>query len=773
MKKTAIVHIYNFVRMSHTEPSRFLFDDYDTLRRMLILVKQYGFPGTYALKYDALMEPRYQELLKEYLDEHDELGAWWEITEPLCRRAGVSFRDTRQEIEYDDRVDGAYSLGYAPRERRQLVDAYMADFYGVFGHYPACIGAWILDSVTIGYARERYGVKAACICRDQMGVDGFTLWGGWPNGVYFPSRDNAFLPAATEEMQLDIPIFRLLGPDPIYNFEADVRQGLQGVYTLEPSWLSGRDPRLLSGYFASMTEEDALGIQYAQIGQENNFLWENIEPGMDKQLALVEQLVKAGRVRVETLGATADWLRSQYRLTPPASFQTSRDWSGNGLAAQWYASVNYRVGLLSEDRHLRIRDLFLYREDYPCRYLHRAIQTRASSFDALPVLWPQVWGGVEDRPFIRLVDESGAELIGEAVYDAPDAETARARLLAGERCLAQLIMDPSGMTISGGCCLRFDRLPVLKEVRDREIRMEHEGFCYGLTVERGSIDGLTIRPENGSIRLSCGPARGPFRREEEAPIPMLRRSEGRPVPPMAPTARPGDAVIPWGEKCEITLSDRDLGVIRYTLDGSDPDEASKVYGGPIILTDDALLTARLFCPDGSVSEPGQWRFCFGRKDLRLTSPTKLDQRTVFRGNGLADLLRLDRGTTDYLDGRWRGTLEDVDVTAELEPGMIDTISMGFLTHHRSGIVYPKTVELYTGPDREHLELKQILTMHDGPGRREIERMDAVFRVGERIGAFRICARRHERMPQWCMYRGTTTVFTMTDCLIVRPGREEP
>ena len=68
MKKTSIVHIYNFIRMSHTEPSRFLADDFDTLRRILILVKQYGFPGTYALKYDALMEPRYQDLLREYLD---------------------------------------------------------------------------------------------------------------------------------------------------------------------------------------------------------------------------------------------------------------------------------------------------------------------------------------------------------------------------------------------------------------------------------------------------------------------------------------------------------------------------------------------------------------------------------------------------------------------------------------------------------------------------------------------------------------------------------
>ena len=299
MKKTAIVHIYNFIRMSHTEPSRFMADDFDTLRRILILVKQYGFPGTYALKYDALMEPRYQALLKEYLDENDELGVWWEITEPLCRRAGVAFRNTRMEAEYDDRVDSAYSLGYDPEERKRIVDAYMADFFSVFGEYPTNIGAWVLDSVTMGYARERYGVDAACICRDQIATDGFTLWGGWPNGVYYPSRDNGFLPARTAEKQLDIPVFRLLGPDLIFNFEDHVREKfLAGVCTLEPSWLPGRDSRCVGSYFHTLTEEPALGIGYAQVGQENNFLWENIQPGLEPQLKLLEELTQAGKIRV-------------------------------------------------------------------------------------------------------------------------------------------------------------------------------------------------------------------------------------------------------------------------------------------------------------------------------------------------------------------------------------------------------------------------------------------------------------------------------------------
>ena len=768
MKKTAIVHIYNFIRMSHTEPSRFLPDDFDTLRRILILVKQYGFPGTYALKYDALMEPKYQELLKEYLDENDELGVWWEITEPLCRRAGVAFHDTRMETEYDDRVDSAYSLGYTPDDRKKIVDAYMEDFYGVYGKYPANIGAWVMDAVTIGYAREKYGVKAACICRDQVATDGFTLWGGWPNGVYFPSRDNAFLPASSEEKQMDIPVFRLLGPDPIYNFEAHVRGGvMEGVFTMEPAWLPGRDPKFVGAYFDSMTEEDALGIQYGQVGQENNFLWENIQPGLEAQLKRMEILVKEGKLRVETMGATAEWFSKQYRLTPPATFQVNSDWSGHGLSAQWYASVNYRLGLLGEEGHLRIRDLFLYRENYECRYLRDRIHERLSTFDAPPVMWPQEWGGRDDRPFIRLVDENGVEPTGEIVYDAIDGYTARARLLGH----AELVMDQAGVTVTGNYALKFDRLPVLKELCGREFRLEHRGFAYGFTVERGLVDGLTIRPEDGVIRLNFGTDPGDVRRAETVPVPAARRSAGRPVPPMVPVAHPGDAVLPRGVEFAVTLEAREAGIIRYTLDGTEPNENSPVYTGPITLTDDTVLSAVLVTPRGGVSELGRWTYRFARKDLTLTSPTALDHRDVFHGNGIGDLLGTLRGTTDYLDWHWRGTLQDIDITAEFEPGLIESVRMGFLSHHRSGIVFPKTVELYTGADKDHLELKEIVTMPDGPGQREIERGDAVFAVNERIGAFRIVARRHERMPQWCTYRGTTTVFTMTDSLIVRPGEE--
>lgn len=775
-RKSVRVNIYNFIRMSHTEPSRFIWDDFETLRQEILTVKQYGFPGTYALKYDALMEPRYQALLREWLDEGDEISAWWEITRELCDRSGVRFRDSARAECYDDRVNSAYSIGYTPAERRLLVDGYMADFYTVFGFYPRSIGSWVLDSVTMAYAAEKYGVEGFAACRDQIGVDGFTLWGGYPNGAYYPSRMNENIPARHTDNQIPAPVFRLLGPDPIYNFEAEIRQGLAGVYTLEPSWLTGRDPKWIRWFFRCLTEEDTVGLGYAQVGQENNFLWENIRPGLAPQLEELKSLSAEGKLRVETLADTARWFRKQYRVSPPMSFQAGTDWAG-GLSCQWYACAHYRAGLLGEAGHLRIRDLFLYDDNYPSRYLEGPMKGTKSNFDALPVLYPQLWkenGG--ERPWIRLRDARGREPEGRIVYGSLGKLGAQAELDTGKERI-RLLMQPEGIRIEGNCSLVMDALPVFTQQRERRISMVHEGFAYSFAVARGRIlragkDGVEIAPEGGEIFLQLGEKQ----EEQEIFLPECRGEERPPVfrpkipiPAAAPEFVPGDSVFPWGTVGVVSLSAREPGEIRYTLDGGAPDAHSPLYTGPLALERDCVLQTRLFTPDGRQSEVNRGEYRFSLKNMTMESPTALDQRPVFRGNGMKDLLLERRGSLDYLDGAWRGSLQDLDVTCTLAgPERIGTVSMGFLSHHRSGIVYPERVELYVGPDREHLELLESRELPHGPGKREIEKLDVAFGIHRTIGAFRIVARRYKKMPQWCAYRGSENVFTMADSLIVTP-----
>ena len=777
-RKSVRINIYNFIRMSHTEPSRFIWDDFETLRQELLTVKQFGFPGTYALKYDALMEPRYQALLREWLDEGDELSAWWEITRELCDRSGVRFRDSSSAECYDDRVNSAYSIGYTPAERALLVDGYMADFYTVFGFYPKSIGSWVLDSVTMAYAAEKYGVEAFATCRDQIGVDGFTLWGGYPNGAYYPSRRNENIPAQHEQHQIHAPVFRLLGPDPIYNFEAEVREGLQGVYTLEPSWLTGRDPKWIRWFFRCLTEEDAVGLGYAQVGQENNFLWENIRPGLAPQLEELKRLSAEGKLRVETLADTARWFRKTYRVSPPMSFQAGTDWAGE-LSCQWYACTHYRMGLLGEGGHLRIRDLFVYDEKYPSRYLEGPMKGTKSNFDALPVLYPQLWQkALGKRPWIRLRDADGREPEGEIRFRSLGNLGALAELDTGKEQI-RLMMQPEGIRIEGNCSLVMDALPVYTEHGQNRIHMVHKGFSYSLAVARGRIlragkDGVEIAPEGGALFLKLGEEqteqgilRPGWGEEPEAETPVSHPK--RQLPPAMPEFAPGDSVFAWGERREVRLSSREPGEIRYTLDGSLPGPDSQLYTVPIQLEGDAVICAALFTEDGRSSEARRGTYRFSLKELKLESPTELDIRPVFRGGGMADLLEERRGSLDYLDGAWRGSLQDLDVICTLaEPRRIASIAMGFLSHHRSGIVYPERVELYAGPDREHLEPLEVRQLPQGPRAREIEKLDVTFQVHRSLAAFRIVARRYKKMPQWCAYRGVETVFTMADSLIVTP-----
>lgn len=786
MKKTVLVNIYNFIRKSHEEPSRFIQDDFDTIKNQIQIVRQYGLPATYALKYDALTDERYQKLLLDGADPQDEISAWWEITREMCEKAGVRFRGAVTE-EFDERVNSAYSIGYEPEERKRLVDAYMKEFHGVFGYYPKTIGSWVLDTVTLEYAAEKYGVVSGATCRDQIGTDGFTLWGGYPNGVYYPSRMNENIPAQSPANQLSIPVFRLLGPDPIYNFEQNLREDLHGmVFTLEPAWLTGRDMKWVSWMFDNLTEEDALGIGYAQVGQENNFLWENIKPGFAPQLAHLAELARNGKIRVETMAASAEWFRQKYRVTPPMSWQSSHDWNhAHNLSAQWYASSCYRLGFLGEENHLRIRDFFLYRDDYRSRYLEHAMTNAKSTFDALPVLYPQLWTKPgQQRPFIRLTGQNGEEPSGNIRFYAENETEARAELTDPEtgKILANFRMLPDRLVLEGAYSLVLDRLPVFQKTDGTQILMEHEGFSYELTVETGTIgkasaDGVQIQPVNGHICLLLGDSLPDaelyteYYRQNPSLLDAVQTvwKKTDSVPPFPPVMVPGECIFPSGTKAEISLHPQQEGVVHYTTDGSLPDEHSPVYTKPILIEEDTVLSARLFLPDGRGSEVSTARYQFALTDMVLKSPTRFDPREVFHKGGIYGLLLPERGSCDYLCGQWLGTLKNLDVTGILpEEQEIESIGLGFLSHHRSGIVFPDYIELFTGPDEEHLSLKETMRLPCAPCEREIVKKDFVFHVEESLRCFRVVAHRYAKMPQWCTYKGVPDVFTMADTLIIKP-----
>src|SRR5579863_843967 len=79
-----IVNIVNFIRLLEPRDPTITEDVlYQTVVSQVELMRKCRLRGTFLLQYDALMDPRYQNLLRSLPRDSIEVGAWWELPQPL------------------------------------------------------------------------------------------------------------------------------------------------------------------------------------------------------------------------------------------------------------------------------------------------------------------------------------------------------------------------------------------------------------------------------------------------------------------------------------------------------------------------------------------------------------------------------------------------------------------------------------------------------------------------------------------------------------------
>ena len=237
---------------------------------------------------------------------------------------------------------------------------------------------------------ERYGVIASCNCKDQVGTDGYTLWGGYWNQAYYPSRLNSYMPAQTKAGQINVPVFRMLGSDPIY-------QGYSpGLWTLEPVYPdAGGSADWVAWFMNNLIHQPALAFGYTQAGQENSFGWEAMRTGLTLQIALLADQAKAGEIQVQTLAQSGQWFRDHYALTPPTSVVCLNDWKHENRKTVWYNSRFYRLNILWEHGAFFIRDLHRFDESVTSVTHETALATTFLAYGTLPVMDGALWSGKE------------------------------------------------------------------------------------------------------------------------------------------------------------------------------------------------------------------------------------------------------------------------------------------------------------------------------------------------------------------------------------------
>jgi hypothetical protein len=219
------------------------------------------------------------------------------------------------------------------------------------------------------------------------------------------------MPAQTETGQIPVPIFRMLGSDPIYQYDTGLGGNRQGVISLEPVYQGrnggGGERFWVEWFFRSMFDEPCLAFNYVQAGQENSFTWAIMQKGLEIQIPKLDSLQKQGKVRIETLEASGRWFREKYPLTPPTAVTALSDYRNQGNKTVWYNSRFYRANLIWEGDSFRFRDVHLFDEHMESDYLTKAGTSNQCIFTTLPFIDGFLWSSKDKKAGLRLTDKDG------------------------------------------------------------------------------------------------------------------------------------------------------------------------------------------------------------------------------------------------------------------------------------------------------------------------------------------------------------------------------
>lgn len=514
-----IANIINFVRK--TEPRIDAITDeilFKTTENQAMSMLNNNLNGTFLLQYDAIIDPKYQELMRS-LPADFEVGAWWEITQPHVEAAGLKWRG---RYPWDWHANVGFATGYTPREREMLVDVYMKKFKEIFGRYPASVGSWFIDAHTLKYLVDKYHIVASCNCRDQVGTDGYTIWGGYWQGAYYPSVNNAYIPAQTKRSQINVPVFRMLGSDPLYQYECGVGGVVQGVSTLEPICPGGGgNEAWVDWYFQTITQDPAMGYTYFQAGQENSFTWASMRDGYLMQLPKIAALKDKGMVKVETLEQSGKNFSKRNKLTPPTATSALSDYTPRNAKTLWFNSRFYRANLFWEKGRFRFRDIQVFNEDNKSLYLTSPGTSTECHYYALPIVDGCLWSTTDCMAGLRLLERqstgefSETKVIGQNISADRYETTVKINAEGGREYIIKFKEKMITLTSPQGddFCLELStasdaKLP-FTDITEKQVKASRDGFGYSVTLKSGTFADMRsnqgkvfrIMPKWGIIKL--------------------------------------------------------------------------------------------------------------------------------------------------------------------------------------------------------------------------------------------------------------------------------
>lgn len=494
--KRNIINIINFIRGVDERQS---FSLVEPVIEQIKLIRKHSLPATFLLQFDALNMREYTQPLLCLDRNQFEFGLWFEIERSLIETAGLTWKGNPDRY-FDPNPIANFPGSYTKREREILIDICFDRFKEVFGEYPETVGAWMIDAYSLKYMSEKYNITASCNCKDQWGTDGYTVWGGYYNCAYYPSVNNVLCPANTLEKQINVPIFRMLGSDPIYQYDLGLAENAdfkpdecQKVCTLEPVYkYGGGNKDWVDWFFGEMFNGLCLSYSYTQTGQENSFGWKAMQNGLEYQLEKIAFEAENGNITVEKICDSARWFRNKFTLTPVCSIAALNDIGTNNAKSVWYNCKNYRCNLYFIKNRFIIRDIFIFNEDYRELYIDEINENAYYIFDNLPVMDGNRFSGNGKRAGIFLVDCDGnmpecgdikfAELNDSDMELSFPADGHPVKIQCSPSSL-RILFEETVYNLE----IRIPNIKdgFIKNIGKSILSLEHKAFEYNLVLKRG------------------------------------------------------------------------------------------------------------------------------------------------------------------------------------------------------------------------------------------------------------------------------------------------
>jgi hypothetical protein len=184
---------FNIVHRTGNTP-----EDFAMFRDQQDLAHRYGFKATMQIGATALGNP---EIISYFKAQHEKFGDEISISFHPSELDNEEIRKLLKTPEF-----AIYLMHY--EHKKMLIDHLFGRFRDAFGLYPASVGSYVLDSLSIKWIAGKYpGVKIAITNCFEEGINMFRgcnhTWylftEGGPWGAYYPSKENMLCPAVDKD----------------------------------------------------------------------------------------------------------------------------------------------------------------------------------------------------------------------------------------------------------------------------------------------------------------------------------------------------------------------------------------------------------------------------------------------------------------------------------------------------------------------------------------------------------------------------------------------